>query len=212
MDNQTLLYDGTKKLPDVFSQENIEKIIHTIKDSRAYLNNEWGNWERARDLCLFMTIYALALRPKEACKLKFSDFNFHDATIKINGNNNKTGKDRILPIPQTLIPFYWDYFAYDRTYYWKGSEYLFPSQANDHISPARWKMIMREKILKPAGIYIVGKTRSYTLRHTKATEILNKTNDIFLVANVLGHAKLDSTKVYLHKSPSYMNYMRSNML
>lgn len=208
MENQTLLYDGTKKLPDIFSQNHINTLITTIKDSPAYMKNEWGNWERARDLALFMTIYSLALRPKEACRLRFDDFDFSRGIIKIHGENNKTGKDRELPIPQNLMGFYMDYFAFDRAYFWKGSPYLFPSQQNLHISPERWKMIMREKILKPSGLYTINKTRSYTLRHTKATEVLNQTKDIFLVANLLGHSKLDSTKVYLHKNPDYMNYMR----
>jgi integrase len=86
------------------------------------------------------------------------------------------------------------------------------------MSPGRWKHIFREKILKPAGLWIppeegstVTKFRSYTLRHTKATELMNETHDLFLVANVLGHAKLNSTKVYLHKDKNYIEYMRNQM-
>ena len=97
-------------------------------------------------------------------------------------------------------------------------KYLFPSYENNSISPERWKHIFREKILKVAGLWVapeegstVTKFRSYTLRHTKATEIMNETHDLFLVANMLGHAKLNSTKVYLHKDKKYMEYMRNRM-
>ena len=45
----------------------------------------------------------------------------------------------------------------------------------------------------------------------KATELMNETHDLFLVANVLGHAKLNSTKVYLHKDKNYIEYMRNRM-
>ena len=86
------------------------------------------------------------------------------------------------------------------------------------MSPGRWKHIFREKILKPAGLWLapeagstVTKYRSYTLRHTKATELMNETHDLFLVANVLGNAKLNSTKVYLHKDKNYIEYMRNRM-
>jgi len=72
---------------------------------------------------------------------------------------------------------------------------------------------MREKILKPAGLWIepkfpqFSKTRSYTLRHSRATELLNQTHDIYLLANVLGHADISSTTCYLHKTKEYMNYV-----
>ena len=209
MENQVLLYQNTIKLPDVFNQEHIKKMLQTLEDSQDYPDNDFGRWEKCRDKSLLMTMFNLALRPKEACKLKFEDFNFFEATVKICGINNKTRKDRVIPIPKDLIPFYHEYFSFDRAYFWKGSPYLFPSAQNEFLSPSSWKRIMRDKILKPAGIYHVGKTRSYTLRHTRATEILNKSKDLFLVSNLLGHSKLDSTKVYLHKNPTYMNYMRS---
>jgi len=40
---------------------------------------------------------------------------------------------------------------------------------------------------------------------------MNETHDLFLVANLLGHAKLSSTKVYLHKDKNYMEYMRNKL-
>ena len=83
------------------------------------------------------------------------------------------------------------------------------------ISSSTWKKIFREKVLKPMNLWKApekGKTipqiRSYTLRHTRATEILNREHDLFLLANILGHATLESTKPYLHKDQSYMGYMR----
>jgi len=71
MDNHTLLYEDTRKLPEVFTKSDINKMIVTLDTSPDYLQNVWGDWMRARDKALMMTIYALALRPKEACKLKF---------------------------------------------------------------------------------------------------------------------------------------------
>jgi len=211
MDNQTLLYETTMKIPEIFSEEHIELMLSTITHSKLYSKSGWGEWEKCRDKAILMTMYLLALRPKEACSLRFKDFNIERGEIRINGENNKQKKDRILPIPVKLLEYLKDYFVYDRTYFWRGSKYLFPSLQNDFISPGRWKYIMREKILKPCGLYEVNRTRSYTLRHSRATQLLNKTKDIFLVANILGHAKLDSTKVYLHSNPTYFNYMRESI-
>jgi len=221
MENQTLLYEETKKLPEVFCKSDIKKMLETIDNSSQYLHNMWGDWMRERDKALMMTIYTLALRPKEACKLKFEDFDLRNLTVHIDGANNKTKKDRVLPVTNELAKYLREYLnpkKFPREVFWKGSRYLFPSYENNSISPERWKHIFREKILKVAGLWVapeegstVTKFRSYTLRHTKATEIMNETHDLFLVANMLGHAKLNSTKVYLHKDKKYMEYMRNRM-
>lgn len=215
MNKQVLLYEDTKKLPDIFSSLDLKAMIKEIDRSPRYLKNVWGAWMRARDKALFMTLYLLALRPKEACYLRFDDFNSNDKTIKIRGENNKTGKDRILPFPNDLTPYYQNFFSYSRARFWKCCPFLFPSYLNKPISPCTWKGIFREKILKPLGLWLppennskIPRYRTYTLRHTRVTEILNKSNDIFLISNLLGHSKLSSTNVYLHKSKTYIDYMR----
>jgi integrase len=117
MDNHTLLYEDTKKLPEVFTKTDINKLVVTIETSEDYLHNVWGDWMRARDKALMMTIYALALRPKEACKLKFEDFDLRAMTVHIHGENNKTGKDRVLPIPNELGKHLRDYLDPEYTEY-----------------------------------------------------------------------------------------------
>lgn len=212
---QVLLYEDTKKLPGTFSQADIEMMFQQIDVSPDYLKTVWGEWMKARDKAILATIYILALRPGEACGLRFDDFNFKDGTVLIRGENNKVKKDRVIPLPPDLIPFYQNYLKFSRARFWKGSPYLFPSAERQHIAAGHWKFIMREKILKPLGLWeapvnsTVPKFRSYTLRHTRASELLNKYKDIFLVANVLGHAKLNSTKIYVHTSENYQEYMRN---
>ena len=215
MENQTLLYEETKKLPFIFTDYEISDMLEIIDNSKDYFDNELGEWMKARDKTILMSSYLLALRPKEACHLHCNDVDVNDATILIRGSNNKTKKDRFLPIPNKLIPHFESYLSYSRIKFWKGSNYLFPSLENEKISPERWKSIFREKILKPLNLWVapinstIPKFRSYTLRHTRATQLLNKYKYIFLVANILGHGRLDSTKIYLHKSKEYVKYMRA---
>jgi len=222
-----LLYQGTKKLPEIFSEEEVGKILQQILRSKDYWKSggykDWADFFRWRDLTLIVTIYLLGLRPKEACKLKFSDFNFRTATVKIKGVNNKTKKDRIIPVPSTLLKFYKIYFKFPRTRFWKGSNYLFPSFSNPHISTGRLKHIMREKILKPLGLWKapqdnkIPKFRLYTLRHSRASHILKKqietfgNPDLYAIANFLGHGDIRSTQIYLHTDDKYMDYLRKQV-
>jgi len=188
-------------------------MIDTITNSNKYQKNIWGEWMKARDKLILIIQYEHALRPREVCQLRFDDFNLMEKTIKIQAKNNKQKKERVIPICKRIKPYVEEYFKFP-SWMWKGSPYIFPSFQNQYLSPERWKYIFREKILKPSGLWIkpiapqFSKTRSYTLRHSRATELINNTKDIYLVANVLGHADISSTTCYLHKTKEYMDYIR----
>jgi integrase len=213
---QTLLYQDIERIPEKFFSEDIEVMLNTLDNSNDYLKTVWGEWMKARDKAILMTVYLLGLRPLETCALRFDDFNMRDETVLIRGENNKQKKDRILPIPKKLLKYVMAYLKFPR-FMWKSSSYIFPSAENEHISSERWKHIFREKILKPSGLWVapVGKRmpkyRSYTLRSTRATELLDKTKDPFLVARFLGHSDLRSIKKYIAISKTYKNYMGESL-
>ena len=221
--NERLLYNGTKRIPEIYNTSEIEDILQHILISKDYLKSDWGDWMRQRDICLIATVYILGLRPKEACCLKFSDFNLKTATVKIRGENNKVRKDRVLPTPAILIKFYKKYFQFPRARFWKGSKYLFPSMGHSHISTKRLEATLREKILKPLRLWHPpakcgsSKQGTYKLRHSRASHILKKQienngqPDLYAIANLLGHSDLRSTTVYLHTDERYMDYLRGQM-
>ena len=212
-----LLYTSpNKRIPEIFSHEDISHILNTIEKSSHYINNDWGLWMKARDKCLMMTMYHLALRPKETCCLRFDDFNEKTYSFKIRGENNKVKRDRWIPLPKSLIPHLKEYLSFPRMRYWKGSPFLFPSMESNHISPDRWKGIFRE-ILKEAGIWKppIHHTKSpfssYTLRHSKASHVFQKTKNIKIVADMLGHADIRSTLIYIHTDQEYQETIREAM-
>lgn len=219
----SLLYRGNKKLPYVFTENQINEIFNQILISKDYLKNEWGEFMRYRDIALIGTMYILGLRPREACCLKFKDFDFRNMTVRIDGQNNKVHRDGVLPIPQILAKIYQPYLNLPRHRFWKGSKYLFPSFSNAHISPGRAKHTFREKVLKPLGLWEmpehgkVPRIRLYTLRHSRASHILQKQvketgkTDIFTLANFMRHSDIRSTMVYLHTDNQYMEYLRQQI-
>lgn len=92
----------------------------------------------------------------------------------------------------------------------KNSKYLFPSfgDKTKHLSAGRWKHIFREKICKPSGFYRQpdhpshARTTSYSLRHSRGTELLEETGDLDLVATMLGHKDTRVTRGYTHFTKS----------
>jgi len=203
-----ILYNDCNKLDENWTEEEIKLIFATLENSTDYLKTIWGEWMKARDLCILASLRYMLLRPKEACCMKFSDLDMKIRRIKIRGVNNKQKKDRFVQIPDNFIKYFVYYMSFPK-WMWKGSEYLFPSAENAHISPERWKMIFREKSLKPAGLYEkpegkkMPRTRSYLLRQTGATELLDSSNDPWLVAQILGHSDLRTIKNYFFQTKSF---------
>ena len=201
-----ILYNDCKTFQEDWTEEEINHMFATLQDSQKYLKTIWGDWMKARDLCIMALMRYLLLRPREACWLKFSDFK--NGRIKIRGENNKEKKDRPLPIPEKLKEYISFYLSFPR-WMWKGSDYLFPSAENEKLSPERWKHIFREKILKPSGLYEpkegtkMPRTRSYLFRQSGATQLLDKTNNPWLVAQVLGHSDLRTVKKYLFNTKKF---------
>lgn len=219
---ERLIYRGVRRIPYIFTEEEVMRIITYPLTSHNYFSREeqkeWGRFFRLRDMCLLATTYILGLRPKCACCLRFDDFDFKRATVKIRGENNKVRKDRLLPLPSNLLKFYRSYLQYPRARFWKGSKYLFPSFSHEHIGPHHFERVLREKILKPLGIWEApidskkSKYCAYTLRHSRASHLWNrrkeKNIELLDISNFLGHSDLRSTQIYVHTDNEYREFIR----
>lgn len=208
-----ILYDDCSRIDEAWNEEEVKLIFNTIKYSNDYLKTIWGDWMKARDLCILAALRYLLLRPREACCIKFLDLNIQTMQLHVRGENNKQRKDRFVSIPEKFLKYYKYYMSFPK-WMWKNSQYLFPSAENYHISPERWKHIFREKALKPCGLYsypekgIVPRTRSYLLRKSGATEMLDKGSDPWTVAQTLGHGDLRSVKNYFFQTKTFRERQR----
>lgn len=204
----TALYDDTGKLGENFNEEEIALMFYTLSKSTDYLKTFWGDWMKARDLCLLSALRYMMLRPREACKIKFRDLNFRTNQLHVRGENNKEKKDRFVSIPAKFLEYYKWYMQFPK-WMWKDSPFLFPSAENQFIHPQRWKMIFREKVLKASGLYEppdkgkMPRTRSYLLRASGATELLDKGADPWTVAQTLGHSDLRTVKNYFFQTQKF---------
>jgi site-specific recombinase XerD len=203
-----VFYDDNYKIPEVWDQNQIQLMFQTIRNSKLYLKTIWGDWMKARDSCILAVLRYMILRPGEACQLQFNDFNWQKKTVRIRAETNKEKKARIVSIPDKFLQYYKMYMSFPK-WMWKNSVYLFPSAENKFISAQRWKMIFREKVLKPSGLYIppinttIPATRSYLLRTSGATEMLDNGADPWTVAQTLGHGDLRTVQRYFIQTQRY---------
>ncbi|RMF40946.1 MAG: integron integrase, partial [Anaerolineae bacterium] len=75
-----------ERLPTVLSQEEVRRLLQHLE----------GTYKLMAQL-----LYGSGLRLMECVRLRFKDIDFHYRTITVR--NGKGGKDRIVPLPETVI-------------------------------------------------------------------------------------------------------------
>jgi len=226
---RTLIYQPNKWVPNIIPLEEIENLAQAFsrrpKKHNFESTDKTPNFIIRRNVALFWFSFSLALRPLEAVSIKFSDI-WKNPTgeywIRIRGETNKKKKDRVLPLPKTLVSVLQELFdEFNYRKFWKGSPYLFPSTRDkqNHLSRYQWNSVFQDAI-KEAGLWRKhphpeknrGFYTAYSLRHSRAVDLLEKSNfDLWSVANVLGHCRIDVVSCYLPLCPSIQNHIRQVM-
>jgi integrase/recombinase XerD len=134
-------------------------------------------------------IYSAGLRGQEIINLKISDVDFERMTIHIRQSKYK--KDRIVPLSPTMAIGLKKYLKAENPHIW-----LFNGKEPDgrySIRGLSW--VMRENLKKTN---ITKKVNLHTLRHTYATHLLEQGLNIVTLKELLGHAEISTTMIYLH--------------
>jgi len=175
---------GEKHLPDVFTEEEVDRILELID-----LNKPHG----LRDRALFELIYSCGLRISEVAGLKVGALFLQEGLIKIRG---KGDKDRMVPMGDAAIYWMDQYLKGGRPQLLKGNELcqeVFLNNRGQGLSrKGIWKNF--KTLLSKAGVN--GKV--HTLRHSFATHLLQGGADLRSVQELLGHADISTTQIYTH--------------
>jgi site-specific recombinase XerD len=171
-----------KRLPRYHSHEDISRVLELI-DQRK------DNWARLkeRDRLIFKTLASSGLRRAELLNLKCRDvkegylFVYH----------GKGDKDRVAPIPRKLSLELLDYI---RESGFEPSDWLFP------IGKVCLD-VMVKGYARRAGI---DDLTPHGLRHYFATRLLELGADIRRVQELLGHADISTTAIYLDVLPAHL--------
>jgi integrase/recombinase XerD len=168
-----------KRLPEVLTEEEIEKLLNVNKVSRKHLRN----------LAILELFYSSGLRISELCNLKINDLNLENGFIRVKGKGNR---ERIALLNKFSVEMLRKYLSERKTGI---DEYLFLNNRNKKISrQSVWKVV--KKYAKHAGI---GKdVKPHTLRHTFATHLLERGMDLRVVQELLGHKSIATTEIYTH--------------
>lgn len=161
-----------RKLPVVLSLEEINKLFSII--------------DKPRDSIMIRATYYLGLRVNELISLKVGDINLKEEQVRLRAETTKRSKERRIPIPKIFKKSLQQYLNLIGN---NPETKLFP------LTKQRvWQIIKHYS--KKAGI--TKQIHPHTLRHSYATHIYEKTHDIKLVQDLLGHENITTTQIYTH--------------
>ena len=134
-------------------------------------------------------IYSAGLRGQEVVNLKLSDIDFERMTIHIRQSKYK--KDRIVPLSRAMAIGLEKYIKAENPHIW-----LFNGKEADRRYSVRGlSWVMRVNLKKTS---ITKDVNLHSLRHAYATHLLEEGVDIVTLKNLLGHAEITTTMIYLH--------------
>ncbi|MFN8245370.1 MAG: site-specific tyrosine recombinase XerD [Ferruginibacter sp.] len=191
----TVLMEGPKvrrKLPDVLSYDEIEKIISAIDLSTP---------EGGRNKAILETMYSCGLRVSELVNLRISNLYLDVGFIKVLG---KGDKERLVPIGQEAVKYIQIYRNNIRVHVpvVRGEEdILFLNRRGKRLTRVMIFLILKE-LVSTAGI---GKSISpHSLRHSFATHLVEGGADLRAVQEMLGHESITTTEIYTHLDREYL--------
>jgi integrase/recombinase XerD len=150
-----------------------------------------------RDRALLEVLYSSALRRSELIALRVADLDFERGTLFVH--RGKGAKDRYVPIGERALFWVRLYIGIVRPLFVadQALDVLFVSSVGTPIC-ADWLCRKVRSYLRQAGIKKRGSC--HLLRHSVATLLLEGGADIRYVAEMLGHARLETTQRYTRVS------------
>ena len=134
-------------------------------------------------------IYSAGLRSQEVTNMKISDIDFERKTIHIRQSKYK--KDRIVPLSDYIAKGLKKYISVEHPDTW-----LFNGKEPDgRYSVKGLSWVMREALKKTT---IKKQVNLHSLRHSYATHLLEDGVNIVIIKELLGHAQITTTIIYLH--------------
>ncbi|WP_058303776.1 site-specific tyrosine recombinase XerD [Gorillibacterium timonense] len=178
-----------KRLPHVLSVDQVIKLLEAP---------ETGTPAGVRDKAMLEMLYATGMRVTELISLDISKVNPELGFIECSGKN----KERVIPIGKTAAKWLRLYLSEMRTLMLKqqGDEpALFVNHLGTRLTRQGFWKIMK-KYAREARIE--QEITPHTLRHSFATHLLDNGADIRSVQEMLGHADISTTQIYIQTMKS----------
>lgn len=171
-----------KKLPKYLSISEVDKLLNIP------LNSEFDY----RNKAMLELMYGTGLRVSELVSIEYSNIDFENSIIRING---KGKKERIIPLGEVASYYLKIYLSDYRSKLLKRNTYnqVFLNNHGKPITRQGFNYIL-ENIRELTGIE--KEITPHVLRHSFATHLLEGGADIRSIQEMLGHENISTTNIY----------------
>jgi site-specific recombinase XerD len=180
------------RIPSVMSKYEVDLIIRSVDFAplRCRKNN-------VRDKLVLSLLYYTGIRKSELLNLNWTDINLSKSFIIIR--HGKGGKDRLIPLHKEvtrLLDKYLDERLPLKT------EALIIGEQGRRLCNSSFVYLLKMYLIL-SGLKKKGYS-AHSFRHSFATHLIEAGVDLFKVQKLLGHASLDTTKIYINFNSSQM--------
>lgn len=173
-----------QQLPKALSREQVKELLYSLEtafDKESFYG--------LRNITMVYTYLHTGLRLSELTNLKLENLVLMDWYLKVI--KWKWGKDRVVPLDSILVKLlHW--YTKKRKKLYPNDGYVFPTSCGNGLQK-RDMRLMINRIRECITFYFTW----HQLRHTFATELVRNNFDIYNISRILGHSKIDTTKIYL---------------
>ena len=162
------------RLPTILSLNQILKLIAS------------GGTEKTRLALAFA--YSAGLRVSEVVSLKLEDINQERGVIFIRSGKGR--KDRVVPLARLVSHLLDRYLARHPIKSW-----IFPSSKGGHITV---RSLENSMAIARSHAGLTAQVTMHTLRHSFATHLVERGENLMQVKELLGHSSLATLQQYIH--------------
>jgi integrase/recombinase XerC len=175
-----------KKLPVFVQEKNMDQLLDDIS---------FGNdFEGTRNRLVIELLYLTGMRVSELTGLKCTDVNLYESTLRVLGKRNK---ERIIPLVPEVVAGIREYESKRTQAAPEDNAFFFLTAKGEKMyNKLAYRIVHRYLSL----VTTLDKKSPHVLRHTFATQMLNKGADLNAIKEILGHANLSATEVYTHNT------------
>jgi site-specific recombinase XerD len=170
-------------------EERVRDVLNRKEAKRLLMSPNEGTVLGIRDKAIILLLYSTGIRASECVGLKIKDVDLEGNQINVMG---KGQKERIIPLNQEVVKYLKKYLKV------RGEG----AKLSSFFITRNRKGITRKGIYDRIKKYVrearIGKIISpHNLRHTFATEMIERKISLVTIQNLLGHRSISSTMRYL---------------
>ncbi len=171
-----------RKLPNTLDVDKAKRLVEIQGDDPLTL----------RDRAILELFYSSGLRLSELLNLNLTDIDQQEGLVQVTGKGNKT---RRIPIGRHALQALTQWLQVRLDLVKNDEPAVFVSHRGQRLAPRTVQQRLRDWAVKQ-GLDV--RVYPHLLRHSFASHVLESSQDLRAVQELLGHADISTTQIYTH--------------